>query len=330
LKLYPWATRARARDARPGENDVAAAVRSLAALIDAGLTPRSALIAWTQDVPEVLKCITKAVGRRAGLGAPSVVALRPLTEAMTRDDLSLMEVSFELNARHGGDLADLIRSVAERIERRAGAGQEGRVAASGASLSSRLVAALPVAFVPLAPAARAPLFDRLGLLVLASGIGLALAGMSWIRRLVPCPAMQEDAVSLVAETAAAFLKGGASVGAALTAAASAAPEELAGELERCHRLTRLGRTWPSALGTADHEGLRAMSDVLRRSVALGLAARAQLESFAMERRERARRALDRDLRRAPILMVVPLAVCVLPSFVLLAIVPFLRGLSLHG
>jgi tight adherence protein B len=330
LKLYLRAWRARARDGRPGDHDVAAAVRSLAALMDAGLTPRAALIDWAQDVPEALECITKAVGRRAGLGAPTNVALRPLSEALATDDLCLMEVCFELHARLGGDLADLLMNIAERIERRAGADQEGRVAASGASLSGRLVAALPVAFVPLAPAARAPLFDRLGLFVLASGIGLALAGIRWITRLVPRAAQQEDAVSLLAETAAAFLKGGAPLSAALTAAASTAPEELVGELERCHRLTRLGRTWPSALGTANHEGLRALSDVLRRSAALGLGARAQLESFAMMRRERARRALDRALRRAPVLMVVPLAVCVLPSFVLLAIVPFLRGLSLHG
>jgi tight adherence protein B len=309
---------------------VAGAVRSLAALIDAGMTPRAALITWAHDVPETLERITKAVGRRAGLGAPTIVALRPLAEAMPRDDLCLMEVSFGLHARLGGDLAELLSNVAERIERRAGADQEGRVAASGASLSGRLVAALPAAFVPLAPAARAPLFDRLGLFVLASGIGLALAGMRWIARLVPCPAKHEDPVSPIAETAAAFLKGGAPLSAALTAASSVADEELAGELERCCRLTRLGQTWASALGTADHEGLRAMSDVLRRSATLGLAARAQLESFAIVRRERARRDLDRDLRRAPVLMVVPLAVCVLPSFVLLAIVPFLRGLSLHG
>jgi tight adherence protein B len=330
LKLRSWVWPARVRDGRPGDLDVAGTVRALAGLIDAGLTPRAALIEWAQDVPEALGGITKAVGRRAGLGAPMKVALRPLSDAMAMDDLCLMEVCFELHARLGGDLGELLRNVAERIERRAGADQEGRVAASGASLSGRLVAALPLAFVPLAPAARAPLFDRLGLFVIASGIGLALAGMRWITRLVPRAAKQEDAVSLIAETAAAFLKGGAPLSTALTAAASTAPEELADEVERCRRLTQLGRTWASVLAAADHEGLRAMSDLLRRSTVLGLAARSQLESFAIVRRERARRDLDRDLRRAPVLMVVPLAVCVLPSFVLLAIVPFLRGLSLHG
>jgi tight adherence protein B len=313
-----------------GHQEVAAAVRSLAALIDAGLTPRAALTGWTRDFRGELERMTAAVGRRARLGAPTAVALRPLAEAISRDDLSSLEAAYDLHARYGGDLADLVRKVAERIERRGGANQEGRVAAAGASLSGRLVAALPVAFVPLAPAARAPLFDRLGIFVLVVGIGLALAGMRWIRRLVPSPAAQEDAVSVVAETAAAFLKGGAPIGPVLTAAAAAAPEELAGELERCYRLTRLGLAWPSALGTSEHEGLRALSGVLRRSSALGLPARVQLESFAVTRRESARRELEHGLRRAPVLMVIPLAVCVLPSFVLLAIVPFLRGLSLHG
>ena len=330
MKLCAWAKWNRARATPVGHQEVAAAIRSLAALIDAGLTPRAALTAWTQDVGEELGGITDAVGRRARLGAPTAVALRPLADAMSKGDLSSLEAAFGLHARYGGDLADLVRKVAERIERRGGADQEGRVAAAGASLSGRLVAALPVAFVPLAPAARAPLFDRLGIFVLVVGIGLALAGMRWIRRLVPSPATQEDAVSVVAETAAAFLKGGAPIGPVLTAAAAAAPEELAGELERCYRLTRLGLPWASALGTSEHEGLRAFSGVLRRSAALGLPARAQLESFAVVRRERARRELEHGLRRAPVLMVIPLAVCVLPSFVLLAIVPFLRGLSLHG
>ena len=330
MKLFAWALRNRARATQVGHQQVAAAVRSLAALIDAGLTARAALTAWAQDVPGRLEHMTEAVGRRARLGAPTAVALRPLTQAVSSVDLSSLEAAFDLHARYGGDLADLVRKVAERIERRGGADQEGRVAAAGASLSGRLVAALPVAFVPLAPAARAPLFDRLGIFVLVVGIGLALAGMRWIRRLVPSPATQEDAVSVVAETAAAFLKGGAPIGPVLTAAAAAAPKELAGELQRCHRLTRLGLPWPTALGTSEHEGLRALSGVLRRSAALGLPARAQLESFAVARRERARRELEHGLRRAPVLMVIPLAVCVLPSFVLLAIVPFLRGLSLHG
>jgi tight adherence protein B len=330
LKLRAGAWRNRARATPVGLQEVAAAVRSLAALIDAGLTPRAALTGWTRDFRGELERMTAAVGRRARLGAPTAVALRPLAEAISRDDLSSLEAAYDLHARYGGDLADLVRKVAERIERRGGANQEGRVAAAGASLSGRLVAALPVAFVPLAPAARAPLFDRLGIFVLVVGIGLALAGMRWIRRLVPSPAAQEDAVYVVAETAAAFLKGGAPIAPVLTAAAAAAPEELAGELERCYRLTRLGLPWPSALGTSEHEGLRALSGVLRRSSALGLPARAQLESFAVTRRESARRELEHGLRRAPVLMVIPLAVCVLPSFVLLAIVPFLRGLSLHG
>jgi pilus assembly protein TadC len=153
--------------------------------------------------------------------------------------------------------------------------------------------------------------------------------MRWIKGLVPSAVMQEDAVAFVAESAAAFLEGGAPLGVALAASASAAPRTLSNELERCRRLTRLGWTWPRALGTSQHEGLTAMSGVLNRSAALGLPAAPPLKWFALTRRERARMALDRALRRAPVLMVIPLAVCVLPSFVLLAIVPFLRGLSLH-
>jgi hypothetical protein len=52
--------------------------------------------------------------------------------------------------------------------------------------------------------------------------------------------------------------------------------------------------------------------------------------FAARRRAARSRDFDAAMRRAPVLMVVPLVICVLPSFLLLGVAPFLRGLSLSG
>jgi pilus assembly protein TadC len=55
-----------------------------------------------------------------------------------------------------------------------------------------------------------------------------------------------------------------------------------------------------------------------------------LVEFARRRRRRLQLEFDAATKKAPVMMVVPLVLCVLPSFCLLALAPFLRGLSLSG
>jgi hypothetical protein len=51
-----------------------------------------------------------------------------------------------------------------------------------------------------------------------------------------------------------------------------------------------------------------------------------LESFAERWRRERTSAFDARLRRAPVLIVIPLTLLVLPSFLLLGVAPFVRGL----
>jgi hypothetical protein len=71
-----------------------------------------------------------------------------------------------------------------------------------------------------------------------------------------------------------------------------------------------------------------MSVTLDRAARKGLPTADGLEAFAAQRDAAIARQLDRMIRRAPVLMAIPLVACVLPSFLLLGVVPFLRGFAL--
>lgn len=76
-------------------------------------------------------------------------------------------------------------------------------------------------------------------------------------------------------------------------------------------------------GLADVYGTRAypLVDILRSSLTDGMPVLHVVERLADEARAERRRQLQEDLRRLPIRLVFPLVFCVLPSFVLLTIVP---------
>lgn len=304
-----------------------AALRALSALLRAGLSPREALKAWHEDAPESFRCDLSRLARRLALGEPAPDALGVLEHKLGPDADSL-QVIYAVARVLGGDLAHMVDDLAVTIERRRNALQTTLAAVAGMTLSARIVACLPLLCVPLLPASGAPLLDGAGALLLVLGVSLTLTGLRWMRHLTPEPPDAEDGVSAVARALARALGGGAGLQAALEVAAQHAPDDVARELSYARRLTCLGLAWPMALRRTGHAGLAGMSIALERAARKGLPAAETLDVFASQRDLQAMRTLDRAVRRAPILMTVPLVVCVLPSFLLLGVVPFLRGLAL--
>jgi tight adherence protein B len=196
------------------------------------------------------------------------------------------------------------------------------------NLSGRIIAGLPLTFLPLLPASDVSLLDPVGLFLVSLGVALAVLGMRWMKQLTPRPPETEDGACAVARAAAVALAGGASLSATMEAIALHPPDDVRTDLGRAHKLHRLGLSWPEALRRAAHPGLTGMSVTLDRAARKGLPAADALEAFAFHRDAEAARDLDRKIRRAPILMAVPLVACVLPSFLLLGVVPFMRGLAL--
>lgn len=303
-----------------------AALRALASLVATTPAATEALRLWPEEVPPRMHGEIGSLPRRLRLGMPAPAALRSLTSF--GPDAETLAILFSLHAQTGAALPPMLRGLAEGIDQRERVARSGAAASAGARLSGRMVAGLPLLFVPLVPAAGAPLLDPPGLLILTLGLALAMAGLRWISSLVPQPP-QADAVAVVSDVLAAMVSGGASHELALGAMVDAAPESLRTHLVRARRRHALGLGWPAALAMSEDEGVRQLGASLRRSVAYGLPAADGLRELARERRTMAAHAFEALLRRAPVKMVLPLTLCVLPGYGFLALAPFLRGMA-HG
>ncbi|MGH2806852.1 MAG: type II secretion system F family protein [Actinomycetota bacterium] len=296
-----------------------AALRVLADLARSGSSLRAALIAWHEDVddPELRK-----LSQMLRLGAAAPHAIEVACRNWGPDAVPLALI-VRLAERMGGDAAAMFEQLATSIHDRVSAARGGRAAAAGAVLSGRMVAGLPLAFLPLTPMAHAPLFDGPGLVLLVTGLACAVGGMTWIGRLVPRPPT-EDPVVHGAEVLSALVRGGVALPVAL--------DEVAGSVvtpafDRTRRLVRLGCTWTYAMQRSEDRGLVTLAATIERAERTGMPIAGALLQFAERRRRDAWLAFDAATKKAPVLMVVPLVLCVLPSFCLLALAPFLRGLT---
>jgi Flp pilus assembly protein TadB len=305
-------------------SDRATALRQLAALLRAGLTLGEGLDEWGDRAPESLRAPLERLRRRLRLGASAEEALSSLVPEMDEEGPAVAAL-LTVHVRLGGDAAALLEEAAGAAEDRLAPTESAIAMASGARLSGRMVASLPFALLLLSPASKAPLFDAAGLALLAAGIGLGVVGLLWMGRLVPRPEALADPCSALASLVAAVCEAGASPSAALEVMAGCVGVPLGEELGRARRLAALGASWPEALRRADGDGLGELAAVIERATSSGSPIAAPLRSLAASRRRRGARDFEARLRRAPVLMVVPLTLCVLPSFAVLGLGPFLRG-----
>jgi tight adherence protein C len=164
--------------------------------------------------------------------------------------------------------------------------------------------------------------------MLASGMLLALIGLRWISRLEPVPPDSDDSLASVAEVIAGVVAAGIGLRQALDHVAQQVPKDLREPFARARRLVVLGSTWPEALVASADPHVRALGEVLLSGHRLGVPVAGSLRLFANDLRDRRMLAFEREARRAPVMMVLPLVLCILPSFLLLALGPFVRGLSI--
>lgn len=290
-----------------------------------GLSLRAALQAWPAEVPTPERAALDRVSRRLRLG-DSVAGALSAAHAALGVDGEAVSMALSLHARLGGDAARSLEALAAAIDRRGESVAAARAASAGARLSGRIVAGLPLLLLPALPLRRAPLLDTFGILLTLAGVALALAGLVWIGRLVPRPP-GDDPGGRIAISVAAALRAGVPLPAALDAVAERPPAVLAEGAERVRRMVRLGAPWPAALIGCREEPLAQMGRVLNRASAAGTPVAEALEVLAERRRRDIQATFDEALRRAPVVMVIPLTLLVLPSYVLLGVAPFLRGLA---
>ena len=300
-----------------------AALRALAGLIRTGVPIRGAIELWPEYLDGDLRASLRRSARLIKLGAPLEQALRAAAAIGT--DVDALIVLLEIHASTGGDVASMLESFALDVEERAAQEESARSATAGASLSGKVVAALPLAFLPLTPAARAPLMDPLGGAIALAGLALVFVGLRWMSRLVPRPDLETDPASLVAGVARAALRGGAGLSASLSTIASHAPATIDEPMAVAGRLVRLGSSWSEALARSQSAPLRDLARSLALADRLGMSAEAALEAFVAARRSARASGFEQATKRAQVRMVFPLVSCILPAYLLLAFAPFVRA-----
>lgn len=285
-----------------GEHDAAAVV----GLLRAGLSPRDAFVAvgWGEPGED---------GAPPGAGPEYAVAAR-------------------LAHATGTPLAPILEACAEAARDDAEAALARDAALAGPRLSARVLAWLPVLGLALAV-----LVDTRVLSVIASPIGvvllgvaglLTIAGRRWMRRLVTRAAAEREHVGLCIHAVRAAMLAGADVASALAAVALASGPEppLARSAERMRgvavALSR-GDEWEVAW---EGDGLRVLERALRLPWERGAHAAPILAAAASAEALSRRRATQIAASELAVRLTLPLALCLLPAFVVAGIVPLLVAL----
>jgi tight adherence protein C len=155
--------------------------------------------------------------------------------------------------------------------------------------------------------------------------GFALPNFLLGRRVAAVRAEASAAAPDLLDAVAVCVTAGLSPRTALDRAGAVVRGALGQELEEARRQVALGTQWRSALrGVAERTGLpelRRLSITLERSERLGSPVADQLRRLARDVRDERRLRDEERARRAPVAMLFPLVLCILPAFVLAAVVP---------
>lgn len=308
-----WARR-RSRARRPEDVDASATVRRLAVLLSAGVAPAAAWghVADAADHPVVV-----GLGRAC---ASAAAEGRPLAEALggacppgpAGTPWRGLAAAWGVAERCGAPLAPSLDRFADALRDLHDARRDVAVALAGPRSSARVVLALPPLGLLLSLALGFDVGHVLaatpaGWCCLSVAAGLVLAARRWTRRLVRRAEPVEPLPGLYLEVVAVALAGGAAWDGALVTA----------------RASWLEHVGAAGEAPTDETEARAALDLARRA---GAPAAVLLRAAAEERRRDARAATRAAAERLGVQLVLPLGVCVLPAFVVVAVVPLVLSL----
>jgi len=279
---------------------------AVSGMLRAGLSPRDAFVAvgWGEPGDD---------GAPLGVATPFAVAAR-------------------LAHGTGAALASVLDTCAVAARDEAEAELAREAALAGPRVSARVLAFLPLLGVGLAVLVDASVLRvfvmPLGMGLLAVGVALTLIGRWWMRRLVARAAAAPDPTVLTLHAVRAAMAAGADVASALAAVSLAlAPEgELEGTAERMRGVAlglAGGELWDEAWKGA---GLAALERALRLPWDRGAHAGPLLAAVADGESLKRRRAAQVAAGELAVRLTLPLAVCLLPAFVVVGIVPLLVAL----
>ncbi|WP_259363362.1 type II secretion system F family protein [Microbacterium esteraromaticum] len=277
----------------PDPQRAAAAVRTLAVLLQAGARP---LTAWRHLADTGDPAAVRIVARMDGGSEP--------TGAIEAEGGAWSDVAaaWEIATTVGAPLAEVLRTLAESLQDAASAADDVRIALAEPTGTARLLLWLPLAGLLLGFALGFDIVgvltgNPIGIVCVVLGVGLVLLARWWTARMVR--AAQPDAATpgMHAELVAVALAGGVGIPRAL----------------------RLVEHSPAALPDA-----RSSTDaVLELSRSAGVPAGELLRASAAQQRHESRVQGRVRAARLSSTLLLPLGVCTLPAFLLLGVAPLM-------
>lgn len=275
-------------------------------MLRAGLSPRDAFVAvgWGEPADD---------GAPAGVSAAFAVASR-------------------LAHATGAALAPVLDACGAAAQEEAEAELTREAALAGPRLSARVLAWLPAVGLGLAVLVDASVVhvfvSIFGVVLLVLGGMLTVAGRWWMRRLVARARPAADSTVLTLHAVRAAMGAGADVASALAAVSLASGPEpemaaVAAQMRTVALALAQGRPWEAAW---DGAGLAALERALRLPWERGAHAGPLLAAMAEGESLSRRRAAQVAAGELAVRLTLPLALCLLPAFVVMGIVPLIVAL----
>ena len=312
-------------------------LESMARSLRSGTSLRLAIAEAGASAPEPLADGLDEIARSVARGRPLNAAIDRWRDATPGDGVPLTAAALGLSAELGGAAARSLDGVAGTLRDRNAVRREVRALSAQARASAVVIGSAPVAFLLVVAAADPGAIGFLvgspiGLVCLASGLGLDALGAWWMRGIVRRASVERDAVAAqqadVIDLFVLALGAGLNLRLALTAVARRAPQAwadaLAGVADQVDRGQRVG----DALDALPHtlgEPARPLVRVLAGAERYGTPLLPALDRLALDARLDRRRRAEEAARRVPVKLLFPLVLCVLPAFGLLTVAPLLAG-----
>lgn len=289
---------------RPGRSPVANATLRATALLRGGV-PASRVWRVLGEEPGAPPEL-RVLAQRIAAGDSSVQALA----AGDGPEWRVLAAAWQLAERSGAPVSATLERLAEALSSLDRLAERRSVLLSGPRATIRLVGALPI--VALLCGALLG-FDPIGVLwspggaILAvMGVGLLAAGVRWAQHLTDRLSAADWVSGLECELCWIALLGGAAHGDAVRRVADAV-DGLGVEWVRLSSLCRDGT----------------VQTAVRAAALLGVPAASMLLAEASASRARALAKLEREAERLGVRVLLPMGICVLPSFIVLGVLPVL-------
>lgn len=337
LAVYPGgltSVRTRLAARRPGPSETRAAlpalVEALAAALGSGLSLPLAFAQVAPTLPAALAGPTRRAASSLALGARIGDALASYEGIVPPQDLAPLAIVLRSFARSGGRVGSSLERVATLLRGRLALEEERAALTAQARVSAVVLVALAplgVVFFAFALPDYLPTLFGDGRWLLAIAIAFEGAGALWLFRIVRATAPADDLATLL-DAVVVGLDAGLTFEHALASLVRQAPDAMRGaQARRLLADLSLGTRLSDALARfASRPDEARVAALVGTSLRFGSPLAALLVTQADALRTTARHQAQAVARRLPVLMLFPLAFCILPALLIVFLGPPLLSL----